>query len=369
MLRQRVYGIAAGYEDLNDHNELKHDKLYQSIAGRDKALSGASTLSRFENNSTREMCLAISIFLIESFIKSHRIPPKEIILDFDSTDDAVHGEQEGRFFHGFYNHYCLVPLFVFCGDQPLVAYLRTAGCDPAKHAWAILSLLVKRFREEWPDVRIIFRGDSDFSRHRMLGWCERNSVEYIIGIRRNKRLERMTSNIAKRTRRYFNRTGHKAKFFCNIYYKANSWRTKRRVICKSEHNKLGPNLRFVITNIEGAAEKLYSELYCARGDMEKRIKEQQLDLFADRTSSHKWWSNQFRLLLSTIAYLLMERFRELVMENTQFAKSQFGTIRLKLFKIGAIVRRNTRRVYVSLSSAFPYKSVFIKICNNIVALE
>lgn len=369
MLRQRVYGIAAGNEDLNDHNHLNRDKLYQSMVGTDETLAGASTLSRLENRSTRELCVDIAKHLVEIFIASFDKPPEELILDFDATDDAVHGMQEGRFFHGYYDHYCFLPLYVFCGHQLLVSYLRPANIDGAKHTWAILALLVKRFRQEWPDVRIVFRGDSGFCRHRMLTWCEKNSVDYIVGISKNKRLEKMTSNIAKKSMRRFNRTERKTKLFCNIYYAAGTWSKKRRVICKSEYNSLGPNLRYVVTNIKGPARKLYSELYCERGDMENRIKEQQLDLFADRTSCHKWWANQFRLLLSSVAYILIERLRSLALKNTQFAKAQCGTIRLKLFKIGAVIRRNTRKVYVRLSSAFPYQNEFIKIVNNICALK
>ncbi len=369
MLRQRVYAIAAGHEDLNDHNQLNSDKLYQTLTGTDEALAGASTLSRLENRATRDLCVNIAKYLVEVFIQSFDECPEELILDFDATDDAVHGMQEGRFYHGYYKHYCFLPLYVFCGHQLLVPYLRPANVDGAKHAWAILALLVKRFRQEWPGVRIVFRGDSGFCRHRMFSWCERNSVKYIVGISKNQRLVRMTSNIAKKTKRKFNRTGRKAKLFCSIYYAAGTWSRKRRVICKSEYNSLGPNLRYVVTNIKGSEIKLYCELYCERGDMENRIKEQQLDLFADRTSCHKWWANQFRLLLSSIAYILIERLRALALKNTQFAKAQCGTIRLKLFKIGAVIRRNTRKVYVSLSSAFPYQSAFIKISNNICALK
>jgi hypothetical protein len=369
MLRQRIYGIAAGHEDLNDHNKLNVDKLYQALVGSDKALAGASTLSRLENRSSRNLCVDIAKFFVEIFMASFDKPPEKLILDFDATDDAVHGMQEGRSFHGYYDHYCFLPLYVFCGHQLLVPYLRPANIDGAKHTWAILALLVKRFRQEWPGVRIVFRGDSGFCRHHMLTWCEKNSVDYIVGISKNKRLEKMTSNIAKKSKRKFNRTKRKAKLFCNVYYAAGTWSRKRRIICKSEYNTLGPNLRYVVTNIEGSAQKLYSELYCERGDMENRIKEQQLDLFADRTSCHKWWANQFRLLLSSVTYILVERLRALALKNTQFAKAQCGTIRLKLFKIGAVIRRNTRKVYVSLSSAFPYQNAFIQISNNICALK
>ncbi len=369
MLRQRVYGIAAGYEDLNDHNEFCNDELIQSLVGKDKKLAGASTLSRFENSANREICLSLASVFVESFISSFKKPPKELILDFDATDDPVHGEQEGRFFHGYYDEYCFLPLYVFCGQQLLVPYLRPANIDAAKHSWAILSLLVKRFRKEWPEVKIIFRADSGFCRWKMLRWCEKNGVDYIVGIARNKRLEAMSCRLARKAEKGFNRTGKKAKFFCDIYYAASTWDKKRRIICKAEHNSKGKNQRYVITNIRGGGKELYEQVYCARGDMENRIKEQQLDLFADRTSCRNWWPNQFRLLLSSLAYLLLERFRNIALQGTELAKAQCGTIRLKLLKIAAVVRRNTRKIYVSLSEASPFKNVFTYAIVKIALIE
>jgi hypothetical protein len=368
MLRQRVYGIAVGNEDLNDHNELRSDELLQTVCGKDKVLAGASTLSRFENRAGREQCIAVSKVLVEIFIASFKSAPKELILDFDATDDPVHGMQEGRFFHGYYDHYCFLPLYVFCGQQLLVSYLRPANIDGATHSWAILSLLVKRFREEWPDVEIIFRADSGFCRWRMLRWCEKNKVKYIIGIARNRNLEKLSSHLARKAEKQYNRTGKKAKIYCDIYYAAATWDKRRRIIAKSEYNSQGPNRRYVVTNLKGTGKYLYEELYCGRSDMENRIKEQQLDLFADRTSCHDWWANQFRLLLSSLAYILFERFRALALKSTQFSKAQCGSIRLKLLKIGAVIRRNTRKIYVSLSSAYPYKNEFTVICENIAAL-
>lgn len=369
MLCQRVYGIAVGNEDLNDHNHLRNDELLQSTLGTDEALAGASTLSRFENSVGREQCVAVSKVLVEIFINSFKSAPKELILDFDATNDPVHGMQEGRFFHGYYDHYCFLPLYVFCGQQLLISYLRPANIDGAKHSWAILLLLVKRLREVWPEVEIIFRADSGFCRWKMLRWCEKNNVKYIVGISRNKCLERLTSRLARKAEKQYNRRGRKAKFYCDIYYAAKPWDKRRRIIAKSEHNSQGPNRRYVITNINASGKYLYEKIYCARGDMENRIKEQQLDLFADRTSCHDWWANQFRLLLSSLAYILIERFRALLLKNTQFAKSQCGSIRLKLLKIGAVIRRNTRKIYVSLSSAYPYKNEFAIICENIAVLN
>lgn len=369
ILRQRVYGIAVGNEDLNDHNDLRDDELLQTVCGKDLPLAGASTLSRFENSVSRKHCLAISKLFIEFFIRSFKTPPLELILDFDATDDPVHGMQQSRFFHGYYDHYCFLPLYVFCGQLLLVSYLRPSNIDGAKHAWAILALLTGRLRQEWPEVKIIFRGDSGFCRRKMLSWCEKNQVDYIVGIARNKNLEKFTSHFARKAEKQYNRTGIKSKLYCDIYYAARSWDKRRRVIAKSEHNPQGPNRRYVITSLCGKAKNLYENIYCARGDMENRIKEQQLDLFADRTSCNGWWANQFRLLLSSLAYLLLERFRALGLKNTRFSKLQCGTIRLKLLKIGAVIRRNTRKLYVCLSSSYPYKKEFEIICQNIAALN
>jgi len=366
MIRQRVYGIISGNEDLNDHKELSKDELFQSVIGNDSRLATPSTLSRFENKAVRESCVAISKVMIESFIDSYPSSPQELILDFDATDDEVHGHQEGKFFHGYYDHYCFLPLYVFCDQELLCSYLRPANIDGAKHSWAILSFLVKRLRKEWPDVKIVFRGDSGFCRHKMLNWCEKNNVDYIVGLPSNKQLSKMTSRIAIKAKKRFNRTGKKSKLYTNIYYGAKTWSKKRKVIVKAEHSQLGENLRYVVTNMPGKPKYLYKEIYCARGDMENRIKEQQLDLFADRTSCHDWWANQFRLLLASMAYILIQRLRDLVLKGTELAKAQAGTIRLKLIKIGAIVRRNSRKVYIKLSSSYPYKNLF---CHALNALQ
>jgi hypothetical protein len=265
MLRQRILAIASGNEDLNDHNDLRNDQLWQAILGTDEALAGASTLSRFENSQKREPCVVIAKIIVEKFIASFKSAPKELILDFDATDDLVHGMQEGRFFHGYYNKYCFLPLYVFCGQQVLVAYLRPSNIDGAKHSWAILSLLVKRFRKQWPKVNIIFRADGGFSRWKMLRWCEKNEVEYIVGTSRNKRLENLSSNLARKAEKQYNRTDKKAKLYCDLYYRAKSWDKRRRIIAKSEHNSRGPNRRYIITNINAPGKYLYEKnLLCTR---------------------------------------------------------------------------------------------------------
>jgi hypothetical protein len=347
-----------GYEDLNDHNTLRGDVALQTAVQQDEALASASTLCRWENRSDREAAWAAHRVLVEQFIASFNRAPQEVVLDFDATDTAVHGEQEGRFFHGYYDQYCFLPLYVFCGDQLLAAYLRPSKIDGAKHSWAVLALLVKQLRTAWPKVRIIFRGDSGFCRHQMLRWCERHKVGYIVGVAKNNRLKSLSEQHIRQAEVRFGRTKQKQRLFGEIDYAANTWDRTRRVIVKAEHTSKGSNPRYVVTNLPGDPKKLYDKLYCARGDMENRIKEQQLDLFSGRTSCHAWWANQFRLLLSSLAYTLIEAIRRLALKGTELAKAQCCTIRLKLLKIGAVIVRNTRRVRFMLSSTYPYQKLF-----------
>ena len=365
LLRQRVYGLCLGYEDLNDHDRLRQDIGLQTAVERDEPLASASTLCRWENRSGREAAWAIHQVLVDRFIASFDRAPKKLILDFDATDDPVHGNQEGRFFHGFYDHYCFLPLYVFCGDHLLVSYLRPSKIDAAKHAWAILALLVKRLRQRWPDVRIIFRGDSGFCRHRMLSWCERHNVGYIVGLARNDRVNALAQPLMDKAEAAYRRTVQKQRLFGEVQYAAGTWKRKRRVIAKAEYTHKGANPRYVVTNLEGQGQWLYEELYCARGDMENRIKEQQLDLFADRTSCHQWWANQFRLLLASLGYTLLATIRRLGLHGTELARAQCSTIRLKLLKIGAVLIRNTRRVRFLLSSSYPYQTTFALACSRL----
>ena len=358
LLRQRVYGLSLGYEDLNDHKTLRNDPALQTAVDREQELGSQSTLCRLEGRTGRKAAVDIHKVLIDQFIASFDAPPDELTLDFDATDDPIHGLQEGRFFHGYYDHYCFLPLYVFCGDQLLVSYLRPSNIDGAKHAWAILALLTKRLRQEWPEVKIIFRGDSGFCRHRMLGWCERHDVKYIVGIARNKRLENVIEPAMQLVEQLLELTGEKQREFFRFHYAAGTWKQSRQVIAKLEVTDKGRNPRFIITNLEGDKQVLYDDLYCARGDTENRIKEQQMGLFADRTSAHYWWANQFRLLLSSLAYVLMEGIRRLGLKGTELARAQVGTIRLKLLKIGAVILRNTRRIRFLLSSAYPYQDLF-----------
>lgn len=358
IVRQRVYGLALGYEDLNDHDELRGDLALQTAVEKDRALASASTLCRFERRAGRAEAVRLHQVLVEQFIASYKRPPRRLILDFDATDDRVHGQQVGRFYHGYYDHYCFLPLYVFCGDRLLVSYLRESKIDGAKHAWAILALLVKGLRRAWPKVKIVFRGDSGFCRWRMLSWCERNNVGYIVGIARNKRLNVLSQPLRNRAHEEFERSGDKQRLFDEFFYAAGTWEKRRRVIVKAEHTARGSNPRYIVTNLAGSPQHLYDAVYCARGDMENRIKEQQLHLFADRTSCHQWWPNQYRVLLSALAYVLLNTIRRIALAGTELARAYVGTIRLKLLKIGAVVLRNTRRVQLLLSSAHPYQELF-----------
>jgi len=368
MYRQRIYGLALGYEDLNDHDTLRNDLALQTAVESDQALASAPTLCRLENRADRETARQISILIVEKFIASFKEPPTRLVLDFDATDDPVHGLQQGRFFHGYYDHYCFLPLYVFCGSQLLAAYLRPSNIDGARHAWAILKLLVERLRKEWPKVKIVFRGDSGFCRLRMLRWCDNHGVRYIVGLAKNKRINAMGSELMAEAEALFKATGEKQRLFSETMYAANTWDRERRVIMKAEYGRLGSNPRYVVTNLSGDPQKLYDRDYCQRGNMENRIKEQQLDMFSDRTSCHHWWPNQLRLLLSSMAYILVESIRRLALKGTELAQAQCGTIRLKLFKIGAVVLRNTRRVRMHLSSSYPCQNLFWEVARR-MALE
>lgn len=367
ILRQRVYGLALGYEDLNDHEELRHDSGLQTFVERDDVLAHPSTLCRFENRADRKTAVAISSVLVEQFISSQHRKPSRLVLDLDATDDPVHGQQEGRFFHGYYDQYCFLPLYVFCGSQILVAYLRPSNIDAARHAWAIIALLVKRFRQEWPDVEIVVRGDSGFCRWRMLRWCDDHNVRYVVGLAKNSRINELAGKFIEDAQKRFEKTSEKQRCFAEVKYAALSWDRERRVIVKAEHAELGSNPRYVVTNLQDEPQTIYDDLYCARGDMENRIKEQQLDLFADRTSCHRWWPNQLRLLLSSLAYVLVDAIRRLALKGTELAQAQCRTIRLKLFKIGAIVLRNTRRIRLHLSAAYPSQRLFFNVARRLAS--
>lgn len=365
LLRQRIYGLAAGYEDLNDHDTLRRDLLWQSAVEREDELASSPTLCRMENRADRGTALAMSRVLVEQFIASFRQAPTELILDFDATDDRVHGLQEGRSFHGYYGDWCFLPLYVFCGEQLLVSYLRPSNIDAAKHAWAILKLLVGRLRQAWPAVKLVFRGDSGFCRWKMLRWCERHGVDYIVGLAKNSRLLQLSKSLMMAAGACYEEERRKQRFFGWMDYGAGTWDRQRRVIAKAEHSSQGANPRFVVTSLEGDARALYDEVYCARGEMENRIKEQQLGLFSDRTSCRRWWANQLRLLLSAAAYVLMETLRRVGLCGTELCRAQVSTIRLKLVKIGTVVVRNTRRIRLLFSSAYPHQELFTRMLRKL----
>ncbi|MCK4851120.1 MAG: IS1380 family transposase [Phycisphaerae bacterium] len=369
MLAQRILAMAMGYEDLNDHDSLRDDPLLQILSERGvdekQPLASASTLCRLENSLDRKSLAKMAEVFVEQFIGSHPKAPERIVPDFDATDDPVHGNQQGRFFHGYYDHYCFLPLYVFCGQQLLVAYLRPSKIDAAKHSRAILKLLVRRFRQAWPKVKIIFRGDSGFCRWKLLRWCDRHDIGYIVGLAKNEVLKHLAEPHLQLAKKEFEQTGQKQRIFAESQYAAATWDRKRRVIIKAEHNSQGSNPRFVVTNLAGDPQALYDDLYCQRGDMENRIKEQQLDLFAGRTSCHEFLANQFRLLLSSAAYVLIESLRRLGLKGTELAKAQAGTIRLKLLKIGARISCSVRRIVLHLAGGYPLKELFARVLSHL----
>lgn len=373
LLAQRVLALAAGYEDLNDHQTLRHDTLWQALtdrrpkAGQTEAdpLASPPTLCRLENRITRGDLARMAQVLVETFIASRATPPTELVLDFDATDDPIHGNQEGRFFHGYYDHYCFLPLYVTCGQQLLVAYLRPSNIDAAKHSGAILKLLVTRFRREWPEVKIIFRADSGFCRWHLMRWCDRHGVDYLLGLARNPRLQRLARRLMIQARWDYRRTAQKQRLFEEFSYAAAPWDRPRRVLVKAEHSAQGDNPRFLVTSLDGQPQTLYDDRYCPRGDAENRIKEQQLGLFADRTSCHSFLANQFRVLLSAAGYVLLETLRRVGLAGTELAAAQATTIRLKLLKIGGRVQRSVRRLVLHLASGYPLQKTFAAILRRL----
>lgn len=373
MLAQRITAIALGYEDLNDHQTLRADPALQLAAGKapDEGVLLASppTLCRLENRVDRRALVRVAEVLVDQYIAAHPEPPEHLMLDFDATDDPIHGEQEGRFFHGYYDHHCFLPLYVFCGDELLVAYLRPSDIDAGKHARAVLKLLARRLRAAWPEVRITIRGDSGFCRWRLMRWCDSNGIGYVLGLARNSVLQRLARDEIERAERRFRCTGQPQRLFGSFSYAAGSWDRPRRVIAKAEHNAQGANPRFVVVNVPGDPRGLYEDVYCQRGEMENRIKEQQLGLFADRTSCHRFQANQFRLLLSSAAYVLVQALRREALAGTDLARAQVGTIRLKLLKVAARVVVTARRVVYHLAGGYPYRSAFVEAFERLMGVS
>jgi len=390
LLSQRIFGIALGYEDLNDHEDLRHDPLLAVAVGKNDpappggfALAGKSTLNRLEltpsgaNQDSRYKKIVarhgkIDDFFVASFLQIHSEPPKRIVLDLDATDDPLHGHQLGRFFHGYYKSYCYLPLYIFCGSHLLCAKLRPADIDGAAGSVKQLDRIVKQIRKDWPNVQIVIRADSGFCRDNIMSWCEANDVKFVLGLAKNKRLKRAIGKEIHEAKQAFEATGEAARVFKDFCYQTKkSWSRERRVIGKAEYLAKGENPRFVVTNLsmdEFDAATVYEKEYCGRGDMENRIKEQQLYLFADRTSASTMRANQLRLWLSSVAYVLVNTLREVGLKGTQFEKAQCHTIRNKLFKIGAVIRVTVRKVWVSLSQSYPYAETFIRVLENLRAL-
>ena len=363
LVAQRLYGLACGYEDLNDHDQLRNDPLMQTAVGKSSELGSSPTLSRLETRATRADINALSRVLVEQFIASHTITPTELILDIDASDIPAHGNQEQIEFHAYYDHYCYLPLYLFCGQQMLACVLRRSRIDGAKYAAAVIRLVVKRLRQAWPGVRIIVRGDSGFCRQRLIRWCERNNTGYVIGVARNPRLQAKVAVWESELEARYLETHEKQRALYAFEYAADSWDRPRRIVTRLEFGSQGNNPRFIVTNLDAPATELYDTLYCQRGEAENRIKEAQLDLFGTRTSCHKFLANWLRILFAALAYTLMQRLKELALAGTELATATTHTLRARLLKIGATLIRNTRRIRILFASHHPLKDLFVHAAN------
>ena len=384
LISQRIMALALGYEDLNDHDVLRHDALLSVLSGKfnGKMGAGKSTLNRLEltpatgSSSSRYKKIvansdAMDELLIDFFQKSFSEVPEEIVLDVDATDDLIHGTQQGRFYHGYYRSYCYFPLYIFCGEQLLCARLRTADPDGAAGTKEELERIVRRIRQSWPDVRIVVRGDSGFCRDEIMTWCEHeeNRVDYVLGLAKNSRLKTLIEEEMEQAKQEHEQTEKAARVFKDFHYQTrNSWSRSRRVVGKAEYLSKGENPRFVVTTLseeKADARSLYEDIYCARGDMENRIKEQQLALFADRTSCHEIRANQLRLYFSSFAYVLLQTLRRIGLKETELAKAQSETIRLKLLKIGTRIKISVRKIWLSFSESYPYADLLRQVLGNL----
>jgi hypothetical protein len=383
MVSQRVYGLALGYEDLNDHEQLRTDPVFCILADKqdlNEPLAGKSTLNRLElgtgvTDRYKKIVFrqeAVDELLVSVFIESHQQAPTEIVLDMDTTDLPLHGKQEGRFFHGYYDSYCYLPLYVFCGDHVLCARLREANHDAAYGCLPEIERIVRQIRAAWPKVKIILRGDSGFCRNQLMSWCESNEVDFIFGMARNQRLRKVIGRQMQEATVQWKQTGKPARVFTEFEYrtkktKKGGWDRDRRVVAKAEHIDGKENPRFVVTSLSAerwSAQALYEELYCGRGDMENRIKEQ-FSLFADRVSAETMRANQLRLYLSAMAYILVSALRRVGLKGTELAQAQVSTIRTKLLKIGAQIRVSVRRVWISMASSYPWQDIYQQVWLNL----
>jgi hypothetical protein len=390
---QRVYGLCLGYEDVNDHDDIRRDRLLTLVVGKndvegkhrrresDKgiALAGKSTLNRLEQvpfvgemNRYHKIGYSaekVDRLMTDIFLESFKKAPKRIFLDLDTTDAILHGEQEGRFFHGYYDNYCYTPLYIFCGEHLLLSRLQSANVDAAAHAVVEIKRIVAQIRETWSEVEIVLRGDSGFCRDELMSFCEENNICYVFGLAQNARLlTRMAKKMKKSRRRYFGNRKSTRRYADFNYRTQKSWSKSRRVVGKAEYLDKGANPRFIVTNLDKdifKTQMIYEEIYCARGDMENRIKEQQMDLYADRVSNMQMKSNQLRLYFSGIAYILMQAFRRIGLTGTEYAKAQCGTIRTRLMKLGALIKISVRRIVISLANACPYADVLRQAWQNL----
>jgi hypothetical protein len=397
LVAQRIYGLALGYEDLNDHDDLRRDPLFAVLVekedpegekrirpqDRGKAAAGKSTLNRLELTPAEPTAAElrykkiimkpedIDRLFVDVFLQAHAEPPDEIILDVDATDDVLHGNQEGRFFHGYYRNYCYLPLYIFCGEFLLCARLRPSNIDASEGTMEELQRIVGQIRSAWPGVKIVVRGDSGFCRDGIMTWCEEHGVDFVFGLAKNERLKARIAEELQQAQAQYEQTREASRVFKDFRYQTlESWTRDRRVVAKAEHLDKGSNPRFVVTSMQVErmeARALYEPLYCARGDMENRIKEQRLWLFADRTSAGKMRANQIRLYFSSAAYLLMQALRRLGLRGTQMATAQCNTIRLKLLKVGAQVKVTVRKVWISLAGGYPYVDIFYQVFRNLKA--
>lgn len=395
LIAQRIYGLALGYEDLNDHDQLRQDPMIAVLTGKrepkgtdrrkaqdeGKAGAGKSTLNRLEltpadaDSKARYKKIvmneaAMDGLLVELFVQAQEEAPARIVLDLDATDDPLHGNQEGRFFHGYYRQYCYLPLYIFCGEFLLCARLRPSNIDASAGALEELERIIPQIRQKWPGVEIVLRGDGGFCRDSIMTWCEANQVSYVFGLAKNKRLKKIIGKPLHEAQQQYESTGKPARIFAEFPYRTRkSWHAERRVVAKAEHLAKGANPRFVVTSLRAEqmeGRPLYEELYCRRGEMENRIKEQQLALFADRTSTSLMRSNQLRLYFSSFAYCLLQALRRLGLQGTEMAQAQCQTIRLKLLKIGAEIRITVRKVWVSLAAGYPYAAIFTQVYRNLI---
>jgi len=397
LLKQRIFGLCLGYDDINDHEQLRYDPLLAVLVGKKdplgqdrlgrnkgKPLAGKSTLNRLELTPVRASAKSrykkivahldtMQHFFVQAFVQQHVVPPTRIVLDVDATDFALHGHQLGRFFHGYYDEYCYLPLYIFCGDFPLLALLRPANLDEPVGLLKQLKRIVAYLRQAWPTVDIVVRGDSGFCREHLMRWCEDSGVHFLFGLAKNKRLLRILGGEMHQAKEQFQATKEPTRLFKDFSYKTQkTWSRERRVVGKAEHLAKGENPRFVVTSLPAAmfdARTLYEQEYCARGNMENRIKEKKLFLFADRVSCQTLRANQVRLCLSTVAYIVMRALRDFGLRETELSQAQCDTIRVKLLKIGATIQVSVRRVVLALSEAFPLQTLFQRAWENLRQLK